>query len=48
MENLRPIQRLLLLPDGATNMHVTCLSFFDQVQSLLDNQWGEQETFKLH
>ena len=39
MENLRPIQRSLLLADAATSKHVTCFSFLDQFQSLLDNQW---------
>ena len=39
MENLRPIQRSLLLADGATNKHVSCFSFLDQFRSLLDNQW---------
>ena len=31
MENLRSIQRSLLLADGATNMDVTCFSFLDQI-----------------
>ena len=39
MESLTPIQRLLLLADGTTNMHVTCFSFLDQSQCLLDNLW---------
>jgi hypothetical protein len=39
MENLSAIQRSLLLADGATNKHVTCFSFLDQIRSLLDNQW---------
>jgi hypothetical protein len=39
MESLRPIQRSLLLADGATNTHVTYFSFLDQIQNLLDNQW---------
>ena len=39
MENFRPIQGSLLLSDGATNMHVPCFSFLDQISSRWDNQW---------
>jgi hypothetical protein len=39
MEQLQPIQRSILLPDGITVMPVICFNFLDQIRSLLDDQW---------